>query len=205
MELVPIVEWVSIVAGIGGLLTGSISLAITLREKRRNVKVALKWGVDPAYQKTSGVVLWIYAVNDGYQPVVIHNAGLHVRGVASSLIAAKPLSRNQFPLKLEPGDQYSTSISAEALIELSQTLNPQGKINVRGYVQSVFGEYQSSRTDIDIKRLKELVELVKDNAKFKENKDSFQSIGSLSMNSFADVEQWLQGIVKGSIAIRNGT
>src|SRR2546421_11016241 len=113
MELVSIVDWVSIVTGVGGLVTGSISLTISLREKRRNVKVVLKWGIDTTYQKTSGIVLWIYTVNGGYQPVVIHNAGLHVTGLASPLIAAKPLSNNQFPLRLEPGDQYSTSFSSE--------------------------------------------------------------------------------------------
>jgi hypothetical protein len=205
LELASIVELISIVTGISGLVTGSISLAITLREKRRNVKVALKWGIDTSYQKTSGIVLWIYAVNDGYQPVVIHNAGLHVSGAASPLIAAKPLSHTQFPLRLEPGDQYSTSISSEALIEMFRPSNFQGKINVRGYIQSVFGEYQSSRTDLDIQKLVDLVALVKDNARYNEYRDFMRSMGSLSMKSFTDIEQWLQNIVKGSFEIKNVT
>src|SRR5207245_2530853 len=139
------------------------------------------------------------------QPVVIHNAGLHVSGLAGPLIAAKPLSHNQFPLKLEPGEQYSTSISSEVLIEMFRSSNFQGKSNVRGYVQTVFGEYQSSRTYIDIKRLEDLVALVKDNARYKEYKDFMRSMGSLSMKSFTDVEQWLESMVKGSIEIRNAS
>jgi hypothetical protein len=205
MELASIVALVSIVTGISGLVTGSISLVITLREKRRNIKVALKWGIDTTYQKTSGIVLWIYASNDGYQPVVIHNAGLHVSGIAGPLLAAKPLSNNQFPLRLEPGDQYSTSFSSEVLIETFRSSNFQGKINFRGYIQTVYGEYQSSRTDLDIKKLEDLVALVKDNARYKEYKDFMRSMGNLSMKSFTDVEQWLESIVKGSFEIKNFT
>jgi hypothetical protein len=205
MELVSIVDWVSIVTGVGGLVTGSISLTLSLREKRRNVKVALKWGIDTTYQKTSGIVLWIYAFNSGYQPVVIHNAGLHVSGLTDPLIAAKALSHNQFPLKLEPGEQYSTSISSEVLIEMFRSSNFQGKSNVHGYVQTVFGEYQSSRAYLDTKRLEDLVALVKDNARYKKYKDIMRSMGSLSMKSFTDVEQWLESIVKGSFEIRNAS
>jgi hypothetical protein len=202
MELATIVELISIVTGIGGLVTGSISLVITLRERRRNVKVALKWGIDTTYQKTSGIGLWINAVNDGYQPVVIHNAGLHVTGVAALLIAAKPLSNKQFPLRLEPGDQFSTLISSEVLIEAFRPSNFQGKINVRGYIQSVFGEFQSSKTNLDIKKMEALVALVKGNTRYDEYRDSMRSMGSIIMQSFTDVEQWLQNIVKGSLEIK---
>ncbi len=203
MDLASIVALVSIVTGIVGLVTGSISLVITLREKRRKIKVALRWGIDTTYEKTSGIVLWINAVNDGYQPVVIHNAGLHVRGVASPLIAAKPLSNNQFPLRLEPGDQYSTSMSSEVLIETFLSSNFQGQISVRGYIQTVFREYQSSRIDLDIKKLENLVALVKDSPEYKEYKDFMRSVGSLSMKSFIDVEQFLQSVIKGKFDIKN--
>jgi len=203
MDLASVVQVLSIVTGISGLVTGGISLTITLREKRRNVKVALKWGIDTTYQKNSGIVLWIEAVNNGYQPVVIHNAGLNVSGLAGPLVALKPFSNNQFPSRLEPGNQYATSIPSETLFDMYRSGKFQGKINVRGYVLSVFGEYRSSKTNLDIKRLEDLVALVKDNVRYKEYKDFMHSKGSLNMKSFSDLEQWLQNLVNDSFEIKH--
>jgi hypothetical protein len=50
-----------------------------------------------------------------------------------------------------------------------------------------------------------LVALVKDNAKYKEYKDLMLSIGSLSMGTFTDLEQWLQSVAKGGFEIKNAT
>lgn len=199
-DLASLVTWVSILTGIGGLITGSISLTITLREKRRSIKVVLNWGVDPTYQKTSGIVLLIAAANSGYQPVVIQSAGLHIVGVTDPLIAAKPHVQSLFPMKLEPGDQFSTSISSEVLIQALRRSIPQGKSIVRGFVQTVFGEYHSAKVEIDVKQLETLVALVQNNASYKLLKDSLLPMGSVGLKSFPEVEHWVESISKGDVS-----
>jgi hypothetical protein len=202
-DVASLVNWVSILSGIGGLVTGSISLTISLREKRRRIKVALQWGIDSTYEKTSGIVLWIYAANSGYQPVVIQSAGLHISGIPVPVIAAKPHAQNLFPLKLEPGEQFSTSLSSEVLIETFRLENFQGKRSLRGFVTTVFGEYQSSRVQIDVKRLETLVALVNNNAAYKDHKDFMRSVGNYSVKSFTDIEQWVESIAKGNFVVKD--
>ncbi len=46
-------DWITAaagVAGVGGFVTGSISLLVMLREKRRRLTVTLRWGIDPTYE-----------------------------------------------------------------------------------------------------------------------------------------------------------
>ncbi len=203
MDLAFLVQVISIVSGISGLVTGSISLAITLREKRRNVKVALKWGIDATYEKTSGIVLWIYAEVAGYQPVVLQNAGLHVKGVRGSLLATKPLHQNHFPLKLESGDHFQTSISSEVLIDAFRALPTKGTITARGYVGTVFGEFQSAKITPDLKKLEDLIALVQNNANYTKYKSFQQTIGMLNMNSFTELEEYLHNIVQNGFEIKN--
>src|SRR5258708_5453479 len=135
------VDWITAaagVAGVGGFVTGSISLLVMLREKRRRLTVTLRWGIDPTDEKTSGLVLWIVTMNRGYQPIVLNGLGLRVRGISGVLSALKPLMSKELPLTLTPGQDYATSLSSEVLLEQVRVMGLPTRVAVRGYVQTVF-------------------------------------------------------------------
>src|SRR5258706_14943643 len=101
----PRVDWITTatgLAGVGGFVTGGISLVVTLREKRRRPTVTLLWGIDPTYEQTSGIVLWIVTMNRGYQQIVLNGLGLRAQGFSGQLGALKPFIRKEMPLTLTP-------------------------------------------------------------------------------------------------------
>lgn len=196
-------DWIARVTSIAALLIAGINLGVTLREKRRTLKVALRWGIDPAYHKTSGIVLWISVANVGRQPVVLNGAGLHVRGIPGALSAAKPLTNNQFPLALQPDNMFATSISSEVLLEMFRGLRRQGKVPMNAFVDTVFKEFRGPHITLDTTRLEELVARVKGNANYGRFKEFYRSVGSdLHMKSFDDLAQYLQTIAQQGFDIR---
>ncbi len=178
------VDWIAAIAGIGGLVTGTISLAVTLREKQRTLKVALQWGINPTHQKTSGIVLLITIANIGYQPVTLNGARLLVRGVTEALTAVKPWTNKQFPTNLQPGGTFATSISSEVLLDMLRASAYRGRIPMRAVVETVFKDFKSSRVALNISRLEEMVAFVKVSTGYGQFKEFITPMGSIGMKSF---------------------
>ena len=195
-------DWIATIAGIGGLVTGTISLAVTLREKRRTVKVALGWGIDPTYQKTSGIVLLITVANTGYQPVTLNGARLHIRGVTEALTAVKPWTNRQLPMNLQPGGTFATSISSEVLLEMVRARAHRGRIPMRAVVETVFKDFKSSRVVLNTSRLEELVAFVKGSAGYGRFKEFITPMGSIGMKSFDDLARYVHTLARQGFDIR---
>src|SRR5260221_2640036 len=199
------VDWITTatgLAGVGGFATGGISLLVTLREKRRRPTVTLRWGIDPTYEKTSGLVLWIVTMNRGYQPIALNGLGLRVRGISGVLSALKPLMSKELPLTLTPGQDYATSLSSEVLLDQVRVMGLPTRVAVRGNVQTAFEARPSRSVTIDFARLRSLVSLVKGDANYANYKDFLRPQGGLIVPSFDEMERTVRAIVKDGLQIQ---